>query len=86
MNSILVGREIAKNRETERYKKLKKTIKVSAILAAQFVFGIPIAYGLVYGNIPLYDRQNETYRAVKLRPSQGARKQQQHTLFYPTGY
>ncbi|KAJ7392836.1 hypothetical protein OS493_010496 [Desmophyllum pertusum] len=62
MNSILVGREIAKNSETD--KKRKKTIKVSAILAAQFVLGIPITWGLVYGLIPLYSRQNETYRAL----------------------
>ncbi|KAL9963957.1 hypothetical protein ACROYT_G027521 [Oculina patagonica] len=64
INSILVGREIARNSETERSRKLKKTFKVSAILAAQLAFGIPIAFGLVYGIIPLYGRQNETYRAV----------------------
>ncbi|KAJ7392835.1 hypothetical protein OS493_010495 [Desmophyllum pertusum] len=64
MNSILVGKEIANNSETERYKKLKKTIKVSAILAAQLAFGIPIAFVLVYALIPLYGRQSETYRAV----------------------
>ncbi|KAJ7392840.1 hypothetical protein OS493_010500 [Desmophyllum pertusum] len=65
MNSILVGREIAKNSETERYKKRRKTIKVSAILSAQFVFGASIYFGLRYGIIPLYSRhQNETYRAV----------------------
>ena len=64
MNSILVGREIASNSETERSRKIKKAIKVSAILAAQLAFGIPIAFGLVYGIIPLYGRQNETYRAV----------------------
>ncbi|XP_020605370.1 uncharacterized protein LOC110044204 [Orbicella faveolata] len=64
MNSILVGREIANSSENERPRRLKKTIKVSAILAAQLAFGIPIALGLVYGIIPLYGRQNETYRAV----------------------
>jgi len=65
MNSILVGREIANNSEIERSRKVKKTIKVSAILAAQFAFGIPISFGLVYGLIPLYGRvQNETFRAV----------------------
>ena len=64
INSILVGREIANNSETEKRRRLKKTIKVSAILAAQLAFGIPIALGLVYGIIPLYGRQNETYRAV----------------------
>ena len=63
-NSIIVGREIAKNSETERSRKLKKTIKVSAILAAQLAFGIPIAFILVYVLIPLYHKQNETYRAV----------------------
>ena len=63
-NSILVGREVAKNSETERSRKLKKTIKVSAILAAQLGFGIPIAFVLVYVLVPLYHSQNETYRAV----------------------
>ncbi|XP_078350057.1 uncharacterized protein LOC144639498 [Oculina patagonica] len=64
LNSLLVGREVAKNSETERSRKLKKIIKVSAILAAQLAFGVPIAYGIVYGLIPFYNRQNETYRAV----------------------
>jgi len=65
MNSILVGREIANNTETERSRIVKKTIKVSTILAAQFAFGIPISFGLVHGLIPLYGRvQNETYRAI----------------------
>lgn len=64
MNSILVGREIANNSENERRRRLKKIIKVFTTLAAQLVFGIPIAFGLVYGIIPLYGRQNETYRAV----------------------
>ena len=50
--------------ENERRRRLKKTIKVSAILAAQLAFGIPIGLGLVYGIIPLYSRQDETYRAV----------------------
>jgi len=63
-NSILVGREVAKNSETERSRKLKKTVKVSAILAAQLGFGIPIAFVLVYVLVPLYHSQNETYRAV----------------------
>ncbi|KAJ7392838.1 hypothetical protein OS493_010498 [Desmophyllum pertusum] len=63
MNSILVGKEITKNSETERYKKLKKTIKVSAILAAQFVFGIPITFGIIYFIIPLFSR-NETFIAA----------------------
>ena len=64
MNSILVGREVANNSENERRRRLKKTIKVSAILAAQLAFGVPIALAIAYGVIPLYDRQNETYRAV----------------------
>ena len=63
-NSILIGREIAKNSETERSRKLKKTIKVSAIVAAQLAVGIPLSFILVYVLIPLYHRQNETYRAV----------------------
>lgn len=54
MNSILVGREIAENNETVRSRKRKKTILVSAILAAQLAFGIPIAFVLVYVLIPLY--------------------------------
>ena len=64
INSILVGREIAMNSETVRSRKLRKTIQVSAILAAQLAFGIPIAFVLVYVLIPLYHRQDETYRAV----------------------
>ena len=64
MNSILVGREIAQNSETVRSRKRKKTILVSAILAAQLAFGMPIAFVLVYAIIPLYHSQNETYRAV----------------------
>ena len=64
MNSTLVGREIANSSEHERRRRLKKTIKVSAILAAQVAFGIPIAFILVYGIIPLYGRRNETYTAV----------------------
>ena len=63
-NSILVGREVAKNSETERSRKLRKTIKVSALLAAQLGFGIPIAVVLVYVLVPLYHSQSETYRAV----------------------
>ena len=63
-NSVLVGREIAKNSVVDRSRTLKKTIKVSAILAAQLAFGIPIAFILVYVLIPLYHSQNETTRAV----------------------
>ena len=65
MNSILVGREVAFNSETERSRKVKKTIKVSAILEARFAFAIPISFGLVYGLIPLYGHmKSETFRAV----------------------
>ena len=46
MNSLLIGKEIAKN--SEESKRIKKTIKVSAMLVAQFAFGIPITFGLVY--------------------------------------
>ncbi|XP_078380081.1 uncharacterized protein LOC144663023 [Oculina patagonica] len=64
MNSLLIGREIAKNNETERSRKIKKTVRVSAMLTAQFVLGIPITFSLVYVLIPLYGEANETYRAV----------------------
>ena len=64
VNSILVGWEIAKNTETERSQKLKKAIKVSSILAAQFVLAIPIVFVLIYSLIPLYLSQHETIRAV----------------------
>ncbi|KAL9963962.1 hypothetical protein ACROYT_G027526 [Oculina patagonica] len=64
MNSLLIGREIAKNSETERSRKIKKTIRVFALLIAQFAFGIPITFYLVYKLIPLYGEANETYRAV----------------------
>ena len=63
MNSLLIGSEVA-NSETERSRKIRKTIKVSAMLTAQFAFGIPIAFFLVYKLIPLYDEANEIYRAV----------------------
>ncbi len=64
INSILVGREIANNSETERCRKLKKTIKVSAILAAQLAFGLPIAFGLIFGLVPFIGLRSETDRAV----------------------
>ena len=71
-NSLLIGREIAKNSErsiakkseTERNKRIKKAIKVSAMLVAQFAFGIPITFGLVYVLIPLYGKASQTYRAI----------------------
>ena len=64
LNSILVGREIARSTENVRSRQLKKTITASSLLAAQLGFGIPIAFVLVYVLIPLYHRQNETYRVV----------------------
>ena len=64
MNSVLIGREIAKNNETERSRKIRKTIRVSAMLIAQFAFGIPITFFLVYELIPLYHDATETYRAI----------------------
>ena len=62
MNSLLIGREITKN--NERSKRIKKTIKVMAMLVAQFAFGIPITFGLVYVLIPLYGKAPQTYRAI----------------------
>ena len=64
MNSLIIGKDIAKKSETERNKRIKKAIKVSAMLVAQFAFGIPIAYGIVYVLIPLYGEVSETYRAI----------------------
>ena len=62
MNSLLIGREIAKN--SEESKRIKKTIKVMGMLVAQFAFGIPITFGLVYVLIPLYGKASQTYRAI----------------------
>ena len=64
MNSLLIGREIAKN--SERSERIKKTIKIMAMLVAQFAFGIPITYCLVYVLIPLYayGDVSETNRAI----------------------
>ena len=64
MNGLIIGKDIAKKSETERNKRIKKAIKVSAMLVAQFAFGIPIAYGIVYVLIPLYGEVSETYRAI----------------------
>ena len=63
MNSVLVGREIANNSEIES-RKLRKTIKVSAILAAQLVFGVPLTLALARGVIPFVGLQKAIYRAV----------------------
>ena len=62
MNSLLIGKEIAKN--SEESKRIKKAIKVMAMLVAQFAFGIPITFGLVYVLIPLYGKASQTYRAI----------------------
>ena len=35
-----------------------------AMLVAQFAFGIPITFGLVYVLIPLYGKPSQTYRAI----------------------
>ena len=64
MNSLIIGRDVAKKSEVERNKIIKKAIKVSAMLVAQFAFGIPITFGLVYVLIPLYGEASETYRAI----------------------
>ena len=63
MNSLLIGREIAKNSMTEGRKRMKKTLKVSAMLVAQFAFAIPITFFLVYELIPLYGEATQTKRA-----------------------
>ena len=64
MNSLIIGRDIAKKSETERNKRIKKVIKVSTMLVAQFAFGIPISYVIVYVLIPLYGEASETYRLI----------------------
>ena len=64
MNSLIIGRDVAKKSEVGRNKIIKKAIKVSAMLVAQFAFGIPITFGLVYVLIPLYGKASETYRAI----------------------
>ena len=64
MNSLLIGREIARRNENRRPGRMKKTLQVFAMLLAQFAFGIPITFVFVYVLIPLYGRANETNRAV----------------------
>ena len=64
MNSLLIGREIARRNENGRRGRMKKTLQVFAMLLAQFAFGLPITFLLVYVLIPWYDRANETNRAV----------------------
>ena len=62
LNSLLIGKEIAKN--SEESKRIKKTSKVMGMLVAQFAFGIPITFALVYVLIPLYRKETETNRAI----------------------
>ena len=38
------------------------------MLVAQFAFGIPITFGLVYVLIPLYGKASQTYRAIIAGP------------------
>lgn len=64
MNSVLIGRKIAKQSHNGRRRRIRKTLEVSAMLVAQFAFGIPITFVLVYLLIPLYGRATETYRAI----------------------
>lgn len=66
MNSLLLGREVANNNDalTTRRSRIKKTLRVSAMLTAQFAFGIPITFYLVYKLIPMYANAKETYRVI----------------------
>ena len=64
MNSLIIGRNIAKKSEVERKKRIKKAIKVTAMLVAQFAFFIPITFVLTYVLIPLYGEVSETYRTI----------------------
>ena len=64
LNSVLVGREIAKITARDRRRKLRKILKVSSILAAQLAFGIPIALVLVYVVIPAIDSSGWLHPAV----------------------
>ena len=64
MNSLLIGREIARRNENGRRGRMKKTLQVFAMLLAQFAFALPIFFVLVYVLIPLYGKASETNRAV----------------------
>ena len=66
MNSLLLGREVANNSETQRSRntKIKKTLKVATMLTAQFAFGIPITFYIVYQLIPWYVEANEFNRVI----------------------
>ena len=61
MNSLLIGREIARRNENQWRGRMKK---VFAMLSAQFAFGLPIYFLLVYVIIPKYVKAGETNRAV----------------------
>ena len=61
MNSLLIGREIARRNEKQWRGRMKK---VFAMLSAQFAFGLPIYFLLVYVIIPKYVKAGETNRAV----------------------
>ena len=54
MNSLLIGRKIARSNENRHSGLMKKTIQVFAMLLAQFAFAFPIFFVLVYVLIPLY--------------------------------
>ena len=64
MNSLLIGRKIARSNENRRSGRMKKFLQVFAMLLAQFAFGIPITFVLVIVLIPLLDSVSETNRAV----------------------
>ena len=65
MNSLLIGRKIARRNENGRRGRIKKTLQpVFAMLSAQFAFGLPIYFLLVYVIIPKYVKAGETNRAV----------------------
>ena len=64
MNSLLIGRKITRSNENRRSGRMKKFLQVFAMLLAQFAFGIPITFALVYILIPLYGKASETNRAV----------------------
>ena len=63
INGLIIGKDIAKD-ITERNQRIKKAIKVAAMLVAQFAFGLPIAYGIVHVLIPMYGEVSETYTAI----------------------
>jgi len=65
MNSFLLGKEIANKTQTLRNLKVKKALKVAAMLTLQFAFGIPLTLSFVYILIPLYAKEdNEILRTI----------------------